>query len=122
MNALVEQGAARAIRNALVRAKQAGGKPIQGACGVFKACGAGLGIQRGLFNSGKVCPLCAISVVNSIPTSEPDLTGKAAEALGVSEDWILSFFQGYDGEELLNGEKVAYRMGRKLWGKFKPAE
>jgi hypothetical protein len=123
MTLLTEKSAARVLRNAFHKKTI-----VRGPCGTYDACGAfftdytptqgefygGLTatrVQR-LPKSDKRCPLCAFLESRSITLAESDPEGKMAEILGVEREWVISFLQGFDGDD--EEKNHAYRIGRRI--------
>jgi hypothetical protein len=123
-----DASAARVIRNALLLAKRNRNRIVQGSCGTFSACGATHAHGRKP-KTIAICPLCAVLLARDVGPDEPDLDGRLAEILFGDKtpealDWVLSFFQGYDGQkgpaegDCLNGNHAAYSLGKRLWKKM----
>lgn len=121
MLALLERSAQRFIKNTLIKARRNQRVIVQGGCGTYDACGASFdsqGTVHKLSKTSKCCPLCAVLLAKNISLIEKDPEGKMAEILDTELDWVISFFQGWDGDEACNGHLSAYRIGKRLWREF----
>ena len=115
VSTLTEVSAQRALRNATLSAKRQGNTIVRGSCGTYKDCGTAAPHP----DSKKVCAQCAFLRQEGVPFDHVDGTGEAAKILEVPEDWVFSFFQGYDGNPTCdNGYPSAFRAGRKLAAAF----
>lgn len=69
------------------------------------------------------CALCAYLLSDADLAKEAKRPGAypealMADAIGVDVNWLMSFSQGFDGEELANENRAAYRIGQALWRLF----
>ena len=80
------------------------------------------GVPAHLPKTSRICPVCALLLGEKVPTSAPGnkllLEDRAAAYLDVTRDWVISLLQGFDGDELSNEGRTAYRIGQKLWKEF----
>lgn len=122
---LLEHGIERAIRNALVRAQRDGRTIVRDACGTYDQCGGAFdsqGVPYKLPKTSRCCPLCAVLLVKDISLIEKDPEAKMAEIFDVTSDWIVSFLQGWDGDEPTNATLSAWKIGKRLWKIFENKE
>ena len=105
------------LRAAIKKVGKQGKRLCQGACGTYDGCTKTAGKMA---KTPKVCPVCACLLSEkestAVLTSEFLLEEMVAEALGVDLDWVISYLQGFDGDEACaNGNTAAFRLGKKLW-------
>lgn len=112
------------LRSALKKVAKAGRQICQGSCGTYDVCGGVFthGVAAHLPKTTRVCPLCALLLGENLPTSASGerslLEDRAASYLDVTRDWVVCMLQGFDGDELSNEDRTAYRIGQKLWKEF----
>lgn len=107
------------LRAAIKKARKQGKRLVQGACGTYDGC-TSRPVGEKMAKSAAVCPVCACLLAEkestAVLTNEFILEEMVAEALGVDTDWVISYLQGYDGDEgCSNGNTTSFKLGKKLW-------
>jgi hypothetical protein len=112
-----EQAAEKFLRSALRATRKLGFLLTQSGCGAMKECRTPPKVGRGR------CALCALLLDQRESVATKELEATAADLLGVHYDWIMSFLQGWDGDDgCTNGYTRAYVLGKKLWNEFRPLD